>query len=382
MRKLLFLLMLLIILVSCTKKVTETEVITDSWSIDKRILGDEQFLLNTRIVDDKLQILSPYTIGYLSLLDNTREVWVSSYHYCSKSRVYMNNNYIIGASDDKTAIFINSFAYLDGCPLMFNNGEYFDIYLKPSTLDSTFTSNARILTSWYQSDYIVSNGDRQFLFYFNESSNEDPSKNGTYFCLVDFSIIPIPEANLGYGYQIDHFVIKKISDYRAAIYALNYHNGVYYCSAGDGTGNNYGANYTISSTGEVNEIPIQFFCTSFFEYQNKLWTKSGHYLWNSEDGITWTQTPYTLSKNVNFFVYENKLCAYDLSCIYEIDLETITIYYLDMSGLDYHTITAINFSNDKVYLSTLGGLYARPKPDFFKNKSTTAPTKGNGLRFL
>jgi len=349
------------LLISCEKTITEY-IDLANWTIDKRVQTNSQYILNSKIYENSLHFYASNIRGYLDINSDNSELWIYNSTFYENTKNHMNYEYSIGTTEEKDGIIVYSKDVSTSHLLYDNNGAYW-YKLIPSFLDSTFTSNARILCAHNQQENITSNGNDQFIFIFDHWSGSNEEKKGTFACLVTISVHPIFGQTFDYAYTVDNFKIVKISNYAESISSIYYYNQNYYCSLG--------ANYIIDIEGNISNSSINYICTTYFEYNDKLWTISDHHFWNTEDGITWDETPYTLSLYLCFFEFEGKLCGYRFSTLYEIDLDNVEVYYLDVSGLDYHTITSINFSDSKVYLSTLGGMYYRNKSDFFKDKSTS-----------
>jgi hypothetical protein len=356
------------VLISCEKTITDY-VDLASWTVDKRVQTNSQYILNSKIYENDLHFYASNIRGYLDTNSDDSELWIYNSTFHENTKNHMDNEFSIGTSEDEDGVIVYSKDVTNSHLIFDNNGTYRS-ELTPSILDSTFTNSAKILRGHNQLENITSNGNGQFLFFFNHWAGNNIEKKGTFACLVTISVHQIFGQIYDFAYTVDNFKITKLSDYSQSVSALYYYNQNYYCSLYE--------NYIIDVEGNVSYSNIFYICTTFFEYNSKLWTLSDNHFWNTDDGINWIETPYTLSTYLCFFEFEGKLCGYRFSTLYEIDFENVEVYYLDVSGLDYHTITSINFCDSKVYLSTLGGMYYRNKSDFFKDKSTSVQ-RGNQI---
>ncbi len=367
-KQILFLLLVLLVL-SCTKKVTEyIEVPKDGWQIDKRLSMSNQNVLNAIISEDTLLFQTEYYPGYMSLTSQQCSFGMYMYYPISDAKPHLNKTYYFGVSQGNYGVYGNS-KYLLNQGSYFEFNGHFEGRLTPTMLDSTFNNNTKILTSGYQTETIMSNGDKQFLFFFNCSTPQpDDPKNGTYYCLVDFSILDNLQNNLlDHCFKVDRVVMNKISSNYLNVKSLFFYNNTYYCSLDQ--------NYTISTAGDIQTGTLSGDCYGYFEYQDKLWAKCNGKLKYTTDGQSWTETDHTTFNNMHFFDFEGKLCGYIGSQLYEYDLESGLWYYLDLSGMDGHIITSVNMTDSKVYISTIGGIFSRTKSEFFKNKTLTPPGK-------
>lgn len=363
MKKFLFLLILLP-LISCEKTVTEY-IDSASWKIDERVQTFSQYITNINIVDNTLIFHSPWNRGYLDIYGVDGEFWSNSPEFDNESKVHINDLYSIGLSENQDAIIV----YLNELreqALTYYNGIYYSSKIKPSFFDSTFTNDAKILTTFLDNDCLETNGQNQVLFFFSDYSNVNMNNLAYYYCIMDFSHHNDPDSFYENTIEIDNVIVNEIPGLNISISDIYYANQQYYCSLN-------GAdiyNFIITQNGEILEIPLQYLIDRFFEYDDKLWCKSGSNLYNSNEGLNWIDSEYTVSPYLNFFEFEERLCGFRNYTLYELDLENVEVYYLDISGLDYHYITSIDFSLDKVYLSTIGGMYSKNVNEFFENKST------------
>ncbi len=369
MKKLL-LLMLVVVMLSCTKKVTETEYVEvdkDSWKIDQRMQGFDQQILNTYILGDQLLFITPQNRGYLSLSSNSWTTWVCNSEINYLSKPHMNQNYLFAATEGNEGIV----AYAKDLPAQGSLFEYNGVLtstLTPAMLDSTL-KHAEICSYGNMDETIMSNGDKQFIFFFRNYSSESNDPNtGTFYCLIDFSVQPVENyENYKYSFRIDRAIIRKIVDHHDTLSGLYYFNSKYFVSCS--------GNFTVNANGDMSSIPIRYYCTSFVEYQNKLWTISNSKFWNTSDGINWTETEFSVPQWMHCFEFDGRLCGFLGTEIFEISLEGQLFYLLDNSGLDAHTVTSINKTSNMVYISTPYGLYSRLRSDFFKNKTVVQINK-------
>ncbi len=369
MKKIIILFIVLIAIVSCTKKVTEyKDLDPDTWKIDNRLIFNVQDILNTRSSNDTLFFQTPDGCGFINSSNTDYLIMINYDYYYNRSKVHMNPSYTFGVLEGNKRIQINWTKKL-GRPLRYYHNGSSLLYFKPAFLDSTFSENATITTAYF-AEYMSSNGSNQFIFFFNNSSSKDSDTSGTFFCLVDF-IIPYPQESEP-RFEVTRFSIKKVSDYLDHVSSLYFHNGKYYCNVGN--------NISITNNGDIEAIPIHYEIEDIFYYNDKLWALSSLSLWNSEDGVNWTEAGYTISYNVKFFVFDGKLCAYKNSLIWEVDLDNLKITSLDTSGLDYHSITSINSVQDKAYVSTTGGLYYKDKSEFFQPSTDKGSSKEGVLK--
>jgi len=111
-----------------------------------------------------------------------------------------------------------------------------------------------------------------------------------------------------------------------------------------------------------------------FKYKGLLYAFSKNELYKSEnDGLSW-QLVSSVDPNywrINYELIDNELIGYYNSQIFHINItdDAIEVEELMTDGLEGNTITSASLFKDKVYLTTLSGVFTKKLDDFFTVKT-------------
>ncbi|MBC8527795.1 MAG: hypothetical protein ISS28_03485 [Candidatus Cloacimonetes bacterium] len=345
---------------SCTKTITETVIEEPSWKSDSYFLYNDKIILNSYATQDELFVLA---FSLFTIFDYTSENPV--YSRLESLTSSMNYKPIISdqitafSNDPQTAIVFK----LNG--RFQPTGEY--IYL--SQIDSIFVNNGKLGANFYTEPIGAFSNNNQFLTMFMDNDHNP------YFALIDY----IFDDNTYSGIQVTSAQSILIEDWILLCIEDIESFGNRFFVATHGMGDSK-PNFLVYPSGYYEEIDIRYYGVEFFSYRDIVYLLiSDNNLYCSHDlGENWelVGTFYPAHLSPRFFEINGKLCVYIYSQIWEFDIDNAEVRELDNWGLEGNEITSINEFNDKVYITTLSGLFYRDVEEFFTYKEDNGKEKG------
>ena len=126
--------------------------------------------------------------------------------------------------------------------------------------------------------------------------------------------------------------------------------------------------FRINEKGDVIEV-LDHRLYNIVELEGTLYGVSEDYMYHSSDeGLTWIQS-YKIPTiwNIRLTKLDNKIIGYldDKLYKFEINEGGLEIFELDNDGLEGKSITSLSKFNDKIYATSLSGVYYKSANDFF-----------------
>jgi len=344
---------------SCT--ITETVIEEPSWKLVEELDGANKIILNGNVSEENKFFLSTlYKFWKInSGEDEPLKVYNNDYGFNPLSMNYkpVISDYISAYSNENlTAIIFK----LNEDP---NAKSYGYEYVYIHNIDSTLYDSAELAINSFRKPVGAFNNQNQFLTVIMNSGN---SKNyGARFCLIDYEFddsysgIAITSTQVinFYSYHLPTTYIKSFGNrFFVGTYGITYP-------------------YLVYPTGDYHAMDVPS-CLEFLNYQDTLYAFTTSYdLYFSNDlGENWELYAH-FSGWVSFFEVAGKLCCHRDDDIHEINFDNGEVRELDNWGLEGNEITSINEFNDKVYITTLSGLFYRDVDEFFTYKEED---KGKG----
>jgi hypothetical protein len=137
--------------------------------------------------------------------------------------------------------------------------------------------------------------------------------------------------------------------------------------------NDYGT-YKIDKNGNHKKVLKGESVRSIFQFQNKLFEASipNGLFTSSDDGENWTEFDGYADFLVNsrYYTVSDSLIAvyHDQLFTVQITNDSYNARELVDKGLEGNIITSVNEFNDNIYISTLAGVFVKPKSTFFDSK--------------
>jgi len=115
---------------------------------------------------------------------------------------------------------------------------------------------------------------------------------------------------------------------------------------------------------------MPFVTVDFFSHSDTLYAlNAGHELYRSLDsGDTWQAITGFSTVQAQFFYVGDRLCAYAMYQLWDINIAEQVIKELDNDGLEGNRIMSVHEIADRVYVNTQNGLFYRDVDDFFTYK--------------
>lgn len=189
------------------------------------------------------------------------------------------------------------------------------------------------------------------------------SKNVLKLALVDVEV----EKPMSY-YQLKTTKVKilKVPDaYQYNVIAIESIGDYFFLSTNSKV-------YRIDSLGNIENV-LDTRLYRFIEISEELYGFGYNNIYiSSDNGLTWDKG-YEINpdlKLLNYTKINNKLIGYRFGQLWELSIDDneLIVNELDNDGLDGVSITSVNKFDNKVYLSSLSGVYYKSIDDFFEYK--------------
>lgn len=361
MKKLLILLIFSTILFGCEdEKIVIKEVEKKySWTAHEDFQYDEVTLMNSFVTNTKLFTLGMTSFSSLvadSLNHPDLPFGGSVCHYSnwydqpSNKKLPISTNFFISYSESTSWIgFIPTLNPVSGNSMA------------SITLSEIDTSFMRFqLVSYYSGECMAINNNNQALIPYLSTDNDYSLK----LLLVNIRVKSDGIIRLD---TISTKVIKIPDSSEYNVISIQSLNDIFYVTTSSKT-------YRVNTAGELQNVTNNRLY-SIVESNKVLYGFGGESIFSSIDsGLTWTKG-YSIPAEYIMFKYSkvnNKIIAYRNSQLFEITLtqDSIIARELDNDGLVGKTITSVSGFGNKVYATSLSGLYFKTIEDFFNDKKT------------
>lgn len=226
-----------------------------------------------------------------------------------------------------------------------NREPFIDLHLPFQEMDSTFSEWVHPANGYRSNPMGIFNNQKELLIVMNDIG-------GLYLIFI----------RVEWDGDPNHLKLTSL-------HKFNFMQAVVYHSMGSITENflislNSGT-YKIFLDGSFEKI-FDDFLLNFYHWQGELFATGLHELYVSRDeGTSWELLANNFPRWAKFFNVNDKLCIYVRDCLYELDLQNMLLRQIDNRGLETNQITAVCEYQDKIYVTTLSGLYYKEKSDFF-----------------
>ena len=216
------------------------------------------------------------------------------------------------------------------------------------------------LVSYYSGECMAINNNNQALIPYLSTDNDYSLK----LLLVNIRVKSDGIIRLD---TISTKVIKIPDSSEYNVISIQSLNDIFYVTTSSKT-------YRVNTAGELQNVTNNRLY-SIVESNKVLYGFGGESIFSSIDsGLTWTKG-YSIPAEYIMFKYSkvnNKIIAYRNSQLFEITLtqDSIIARELDNDGLVGKTITSVSGFGNKVYATSLSGLYFKTIEDFFNDKKT------------
>ena len=364
-----------LVVMSCedgSKKDTNTLEENFVWQQHPSFFRLDKILLNSHVCGDSLYIVG---VNRVSIVDTTDENPVINGSLGRDPNITqmpaMGGRLIAFPMDSKyqTVVYSPAFMSCYGSGGMYPFGKS----LQLSSLTSEYTDGARVVDGYYRQNFGAINEYNQLLIMLDDSAST------CYNCNTSFALVNLnPEIDNGYS-------DVPCLNVTPSVRRIPYQSGmsVYLNSAIA-----YKEKFLISAPRNQYEIgiidtagnfsvstDIQGTVSTFFVKGDTVFafTIYNGDLYRSTNGSDWSFWLGNLPEyDLRFFVIQNKVCFYIYSQLFWLDAANLQIVELDNEGLQSNEINSVNVFHNKVWITTLSGLFTKPLDRFFDVKPVTA----------
>lgn len=378
-RALVFVLSLLFVAAGCDKKNNPTGAEggnSEGWQADQSYFRSDKILLDARVSSDSSSFMVA-GLGRIALYqtdsaDSVRNAFASNDRLMD-SRPALSDKYIAYPGKAPTQFIINSPFYWGGSVsnATFPFVRYFRLGETPdySPLATIRTKGANIPMGAF-------NNQDQFLTAVSDTANDYS------LCLVNLN----PQTTY-VGYDNIPNLLQMEPEVKYIRFEPEVFHSISYIGA-------FGENFFVSLTGASNGLirvtpsgAVQG-TSGFTGHVDDMFARGDTlyaYSWgrnkvfrSTDNGLNWTEF---LSQfpvpDPRFFFMDGQLCGYVYSQLFKVDLDQQMLVELDNEGLQGDEITSVNKFNNRVWITTLSGMYYKPADQFFQEKTSDSKQKSN-----
>jgi hypothetical protein len=370
---LLSLVILAVILSSgCKENATESPKATDTgsrWQLDPSYFRSDKILLNGYVSNNTFTVAGFCSI---SVADSTSlspkmQMDVGLNSLASKP-VCSGDYWAYGGTNGAQFVFFSPFYYRGSV----NSAVPFYWRLILHDLDSSYSTSAAAYPNYYTNPIGAFNNQHQFLSAIADT-------NGiSSFCLIDMSPSYTPtsfaEPLAAFSPKVTKITLHGDDQYLNYVASITSYKEKFFVSTARG-------NYIAYPNGTYRALSqVSGYLSDVFVYHDTLYTLTAfEELYRSSDqGETWSLFASNFpSGQAKSFYIGSKLYFYIYSQIFQADFTTGIVQELDNSGLEYNEITSINQYGDKVWVTTLSGMFYTSSDKFLTYKPPTSLSKNN-----
>lgn len=364
-----------LVVMSCEDASKKNSMIPEEdyvWQQHPSFFRLDKILLNSHVYNDSLYVVG---VNRISIFDTTNDNPVINGSLGRDPNITqapaVGGRLIALPMDSKYQVVVYSPAFMSCSG---SGGMYpFGKSLQLSLLTNEYGDGARVVDGFYRQSFGAINDYNQLIMMVDDSAST------CYNCYTSFALVNLnPETDNGYSdipclnlspsvrripYQSGMSIgLSSVIAYKEK-FLISAPRGQYEIAIIDTSGN-----LTVSTD-------IQGGVSTFFVKGDTVlaFTNYTGNLYHSTNGSDWTfwfgnLPPYDL----RFFLVQDKLCFYIYSQLFWLDAANLQIEELDNEGLQSNEINSVNVFHNKVWITTLSGLFTKPLDRFFDVKPVTA----------
>ncbi|MEK6481163.1 hypothetical protein WJR50_26710 [Catalinimonas sp. 4WD22] len=334
-------------------EVPEPEEAAPVWQLHESFLYDLKTQYNSYVHEDKLYFLGNEIISQVQIRDSVEE----SEHfllgkYDQYHRMPIGPRLTLTANEERLIFKPNR------NPVRGGSGFYMRMQgVDPSFVDFSFPN-------FWRSECMVINSRNECLIPYSYQIND--TLNGSKVLLVTPNIWnPSPDDDFIDTLQTVQHVV---SQYETRIDGLYVFDDNFYITERDGT-------RMLDASGTLKFVISATF-QKMFKIDDELYGLSFGNLYSSSDGINWLlrgQLDDGFSSIIEFSVFrvvDGKTIGSYFSQIYHLEIEgnSVNVTELSNEGLEGNRITSFSKFHDKMYITTLSGVFTKNYEDFWMVK--------------
>ncbi|MEN7551817.1 hypothetical protein AAG747_28130 [Rapidithrix thailandica] len=360
MKHILYFFLIPLIIFGCEEEKEVLEEVTPGWEEPIKFSKMNKILLNSKVVEDELTIAS------------AREVNVIGSDHRIKNKVHVNflhNIYPKPAIHKRLAMYISEldqyqmYLYSPYYPPCDGNYGLVKAISLHELAPEDFNINSRVVFPFPKGPIGAFNENGDFLMVVQDNGK-------TTLCFMNFTYT---EKTVSGESCIDlETDVKLVSP--IDVYNSNFINFI------EAIGPNFFISLDhypllkVDSHGNMTETDLEFpdgFGTvkQIIELNQELYafTSNKTVYKSSLEGDHWELVKEKVEKSIGFFVVDGELCYYNVNGeFFKFDLASGEFILLNNPGMERNTITSVSYFNDKVWVTTLNGLFTKHKDDFLQ----------------
>jgi len=360
--KCLWVVVIILLISACEKeKIVEVEVEKEySWEPHDRFLYNEKIQMNSFADGDKLHTIGTSTFSTVSIDESdSSQVNISQavlqFPYKIQYKIPITSRLFAGISESGVGFYASRNPVEGGT----------NTWVSLPEIDSTFANF--ILPSYWSSESIVINDQNQCLIPYQAYIPEHNGQGNSIerkLLIVQLSIVNYDWGVIDYLDTASCTILQSDQDngYVASLHAIDENFFV----TGDKT--------LRVTSGLANEVVFEGRLYKIFKYKGVLYGFTRDELYKSvDDGASWQLFVPVSSdySRINYELIDNELIGFYNSQIFHLTItdDAIEVEELMTDGLEGNTITSASLFKDKVYLTTLSGVFTKKLDDFFTVKT-------------
>lgn len=355
MRHIKFALIVLVLLVSCRKKIEIREVEVEkkfSWTESKRFTGTEKIFLSSGSDGKAIYFQQPY---FFTVLKNLNEnsgitVWGAGLPTNIDTRIPISSTFsAFAVSDTVLRVFNNAY------PNVSPSGGYFNL----KAIDPTLTAIQKTTNPLFKAMAINANGVLLFAYLNNRAAQPltfmmlkiKTSSNYPYVDTLSSKVIAVPRTSV--SSYVRHFT--AVNDYFLADLSSN---GV----------------YKFTEDGGFSKVYNPATVDAFYEWKGKVYAHAewDKLLISADNGKNWQEYSGISSSMVtsSYHKIKDSLIGTTRDNIFTLNWNNTNYSQrvLKNDGLEGATINGLEILNDTVYVATTKGLFFKAVKSFFESK--------------
>jgi len=347
---------------------TQTASTESVWQLDANYYRSDKILLNGYVSNDSFTVAG---FNSISIVDSTSlspslKVLVELESMINKP-VCSGSYWVYHGTNGAQYVFLSPF-YARG-DMTESQPFFWRIILHD--LDTSYSPKAAAYPNFYSNPIGAFNNQGQFLSAVLDTGG------ASSFCIIEMNASYTPTSGRllsNFSPKLTKITLQGNDQYINYVALIASYKDRFFVSAGNG-------NYIVYPNGTYRMLSqVNGYLSDVFTYHDTLYTLTyfSDLFRSVDDGENWTLFASDFpSGEAKSFHIGNEIYFYVYSQIFRADFTTGVVKELENSGLETNEITSINQYGDKVWVTTLSGMFYTSIDDFLTYKPTTELSKSN-----
>lgn len=337
---------------------TQPVIKNESWKLDNNFFREDKILLNSYVSNGTFTIASFEAVSRFdssSLAPDINVIANPSFSLAFKP-AFGDELWVYGIPTSKYFQLVSPYFPQAGIG-----------YLRLHDWDNTYSLNAFALAGYYNLPIGAFNNQGTFLSVIADT-------DGTSFCLIDFNVTDFTYGNptLKISPKITKIILQGFDKNISYAPLISPIKDKFFI------GTNIG-NFIAYPDGSYKRLSqINGVAEDMFTYNDTLYVlTSNSELYSSvDDGENWVDFASNFPSNqARHFYIGDSVYFYVYSQLFHADFNSGKVQELDNSGLEGNAITSVNLFGDKVWVTTLSGLFYKSADNFLTYKTQSPSPK-------